>query len=81
MTIKLSRDKPCLLGLDRCHIKNYERVLDHELRKKRGKQSWVASNTGMASVIPAWKITEVLGSEDLTLQREKLYKIAIERRT
>lgn len=68
---------PYLLGIDWCHLHSTEKV-----RGKDGKilpdGSCVRTNSGMAGVIPAWKIAELLDSEELKAMRrvedEKLSK-------
>ena len=61
---------PYLLGIDWCHIPNKSRV-----RRASGEQnddgSYVLENTGMAGVIPAWKISEVLNCETFTTMRKE----------
>jgi trypsin-like peptidase len=60
---------PFLLGLDWCHLHTTERIRD-----KNGEllpEGWtVTTNSGMAGVIPAWKIAEMLNSEELTEMRK-----------
>ena len=60
---------PYLLGIDWCHIQRKAWILSREGR--RIDDGWyVEENTGMAGVIPAWKIAEVLKSEELVMQRK-----------
>jgi hypothetical protein len=60
---------PYLLGIDWCHLNNEIRVRD-----KQGKEledGWIVrENTGMAGVIPAWKIQELLSCEELSERRK-----------
>ena len=55
---------PWLLGLDWCHLRDKEPVRD-----KSGAElpegEHVKVNTGMAGVVPAWKISEVLMGKEL----------------
>jgi hypothetical protein len=71
---------PMFLGIDLGHIKDETTVLDKEaLRQGRRvpiDNNWtVETNTGMACVIPAWKIREVLDDEELVKNREEALKI------
>jgi hypothetical protein len=71
---------PYLLGIDWCHLNRQSRV-----REKNGDESsegyFVNENTGMAGVIPAWKIAEVLNCEKLVNSRlagsERLLKQSV----
>ncbi|HEX8069662.1 MAG TPA: hypothetical protein VF546_06910 [Pyrinomonadaceae bacterium] len=61
---------PMLLGIDCGHVPSYKKVLDaggsplqHGLK--------VESNTGMATVIPAWRLAELLNTEELVMQRNQ----------
>lgn len=71
---------PYLLGIDWCHLNRQSRV-----REKNGDESsdgyFVNENTGMAGVIPAWKIAEVLNCEKLVNGRlagsERLLKHSV----
>ncbi len=70
---KMSPKGPYLLGIDWCHIlkKNTVRGRDGE---KLEDGSFVRENTGMAGVIPAWKIAEVLNSDELESMRKQSVK-------
>jgi hypothetical protein len=61
---QMSAKGPYLLGIDWCHLNNEARVRD-----KQGNvlaEGWsVSENTGMAGVIPAWKIAELLNCDEL----------------
>ena len=56
-----------LLGIDWCHLSTYEPVLekDSENRFEKINGQFVRSNTGMAGVVPAWKLKELLNSEEV----------------
>lgn len=65
------------LGIDMGHIRDQRPVLDKaELNNDRYvpiDENWVVeTNTGMSLVVPAWKIREVLYSEDLMKLRNDL---------
>ena len=57
-----------LLGIDCGHVLHYEDVLDASLKATGWK---VQSNTGMAIVIPAWRLYDLLHTEALTMQRKQ----------
>jgi hypothetical protein len=60
---------PYLLGIDWCHIPRKAPI-----RSRDGlpiEEGWyVEENTGMAGVIPAWKIRDILDDEELKMQRK-----------
>jgi hypothetical protein len=58
-----------LLGIDCAHPLKYDQVVDGSLAPVRGWR--VASNTGMAIVIPAWRLAQLLNIERLVLERKK----------
>jgi hypothetical protein len=61
---------PILLGIDCGHIDRYEDVVDE--KDKAHPAGWrVKSNTGMAAVIPAWRLSDLLNTEELVMQREQ----------
>jgi hypothetical protein len=61
---------PYLLGIDWCHIHRTVPVTD--VNGKPLEYGWMISeNTGMAGVIPAWKIAEILNCEELVNNRRK----------
>jgi hypothetical protein len=66
----LSPKGPFLLGIDFCHIRRKANVL-HADGKSIEDKWYVEENTGMAGVIPAWKIAEVLNLEELVAMRDK----------
>lgn len=61
-------DAHLLLGVDCAHLDSYEPVVD-DRHMKTGLSA--LSNTGMAVVIPAWKLAELLNCEELKAMREK----------
>jgi hypothetical protein len=66
-----------LLGIDMGHLKDTMPVLDKkELTQGRRvpiEEDWVVeTNTGMSCVIPAWKIREVIYSEEMVQVRKEL---------
>ena len=61
---------PYLLGIDFCHINRKTVVLDRDGNKTEDAL-YIQENTGMAGVIPAWKIADVLNGEELLAMRQK----------
>jgi len=60
---------PQLLGIDCGHVTKYEAVVNGA---GAPHQQWkVPTNTGMAIVIPAWRLAEFLNSGDLVKQRKE----------
>jgi hypothetical protein len=71
---KINRETtgPWLLGVDWLHIHNWEQVMDGcDEEAKKIPDRWVKSHTGMAGVIPAWKLAELLDCEELLVDRAK----------
>jgi hypothetical protein len=62
---------PWLLGIDWCHLHNFEPVLKNDQETRAEPKQWVKSHTGMAGVIPAWRVLGLLETEVLVKQREK----------
>lgn len=60
---------PWLLGIDWCHIHDYAPLLDADKEAKSDPKQWTKMNTGMAGVVPAWKIVEVLNCDEFRAQR------------
>ncbi len=62
---------PWLLGVNWGHL-----PLDSPVREPDGtpvSEGWIVSgNTGMANVVPAWKLVELLDSKELVLQRQRI---------
>jgi hypothetical protein len=66
-----SKYGPWLLGVDCCHLTNYERVLNSQSEKDFAKpERWVKMNTGMACVAPAWGLADLLNIEEFEMQRK-----------
>ncbi len=64
--------KPHLLGIDLGHIHSFESVVDKKggpITGEDGEPMWVKMNTGMMGVVPAWKLTELLGTGPLAENR------------
>jgi hypothetical protein len=66
-----SLEGPWLLGIDWCHLPNYEPIYQSD-KETRVAGNWVArSNTGMAGVIPAWRLFDFLNIGELVVQRRQ----------
>jgi hypothetical protein len=61
---------PWLLGIDWGHMPDFEFVLESD-RKTRVNDQVVPSNTGVATVVPAWKIIELLWEPVFQRAREE----------
>lgn len=59
-----------LLGIDWGHPLWYRPVLGADRETPVGNM-WVADNSGMTCVVPAWKITELLESEAVVVERRE----------
>lgn len=59
---------PFLLGADFCHLPNLGKVY---YKGKPHKEYEAEINTGIAAVVPAWKILEILENPRLTVEREE----------
>lgn len=72
---------PWLLGVDWCHLHDYQEVLDSD-RRPTDEGLTVKMNSGMAGVIPAWKLMELLEMEHIAKGRlEHEQKIIEEKET
>jgi hypothetical protein len=58
-----------LIGIDWCHLRDWTGVVQADEETRTGDK--VALNSGMAGVVPAWKLTELLEDEDLAEQRKE----------
>lgn len=72
---QIPADRACLLGVDFCHIETSVQVTDAD-----GRRFKVKSNSGMAGVVPAWKLETLLDSEPLRKQRVDAEAAELERR-
>jgi hypothetical protein len=55
-----------LLGIDWCHLSESATVFEERDNAKASTNYSVSMNSGMAGVIPAWKILEILNSDELS---------------
>lgn len=71
MDLKITPKGPYLLGLDFCHLNKNIKVRN-AADCPHPEGLFVRENTGMAGVVPAWKIAEILNSESLSTARQEL---------
>jgi hypothetical protein len=65
--------QPTLLGIDCGHIPRPNKVVDAS--GAAHPEGWtVESNTGIAVVVPAWRLNDLLNDKDLALKREQIDK-------
>jgi hypothetical protein len=62
---------PYLLGIDWCHIQRTSRVIEKGTGDPHPDGWYVRENTGMAGVIPAWKIAELLDCGEFKSMRKE----------
>ena len=64
---------PWFLGIDRGRVPLWNRVYDAPNKQSQfvKPDHWVEANTGIACVIPAWKIIDILNKDELVKQRER----------
>ena len=60
-----------LLGVDWCHLSHFEPVLGADRKTPAEPKQWIRLNTGMAGVIPAWKLTELLNDPEVLDVRQE----------
>lgn len=63
--------KVFLLGMDWCHIRNFAPVLESDTETRHPEGLVVPQNSGMAGVVPAWKLLDILLSKELEEVRKK----------
>jgi hypothetical protein len=71
MDMKTAPKGPYLLGIDWCHLNNVAGVRNRA-DQPHSEGLFVRENAGMAGVVPAWKIADVLKGETLTASRHAL---------
>jgi hypothetical protein len=60
---------PWLLGVDWGHIQDWEKVYESDEKTTVAGKWKVKVNTGMAGVVPAWRLLALLNCEQLKMQR------------
>jgi hypothetical protein len=77
----LSKHGPWLLGIDYAYMNNWSPVCKEDgepVRPTNPASLQVAANTGMAAVIPAWKLAELLDSGPLAQHRKEVEREVME---
>jgi hypothetical protein len=64
---------PWLLGIDCGHLPAWDRVYERD-KSAKYDEFWVKRNTGVAAVIPAWRLRELLYTDELVKERKRLDK-------
>jgi hypothetical protein len=75
------RDKAWFLGLNWGHLPHHDRIVEKGDHKKQSPDWCVMSNSGIANIVPAWKLFQVLHYDELVVQRRNVwstYKKALE---
>jgi len=62
---------PWLLGIDWSHLTSFRPVLSEDKRSQVRPPQYVEINSGMAGVIPAWRIQEIFDLPEFKMQREQ----------
>ena len=68
------------LGIDSGHLPAMGRVLSKDRKTPAEPRLWAEQNSGMATVIPAWRLTELLFDDDVVRKREESERIWRENR-
>ena len=63
---------PWLMGVDWGHTASYETVLEQDCKTPVQEKWKIRANTGMTAVVPAWRLADLLNSEELVLHRKKM---------
>ncbi len=67
-----------LIGIVWAHMDEYTRVVDKQ-DNVINDEWYVKYNTGMMAVVPAWRIIELLESDELAQKRQQIEKIAVDK--
>lgn len=60
-----------LLGIDWCHLAIHKEVLESDKKTAISENWWVETNSGMAGVVPAWKIMELIDTWESVIEKEE----------
>lgn len=72
--INLETTGPWLLGIDWVHIQNHAPLMEKDDLGRMvtvSPKRWVMSHTGMAGVIPSWRLADMLTSMEFQMARNK----------
>lgn len=67
----LGQGGPVLLGIDCAHMPFWTPVCNAKDRSSAQEDAWVESNSGIAVVVPAWRILALLNTDQLERQRRE----------
>ncbi|HEY3827611.1 MAG TPA: trypsin-like peptidase domain-containing protein [Solirubrobacteraceae bacterium] len=69
-----------LLGIDSGHFTDYKRVLDKDKKPRIGnEESYVEQNSGIMTVVPSWKLGELLENPEVVRMRRQWRDEEVER--
>jgi hypothetical protein len=74
----LPSDRGVLLGVDFCHLRNW--IEAHDSTGHKNPHIRVPLNSGMAGVIPAWRLQNLLMSEEAVKARQRVEHLEKQRR-
>jgi hypothetical protein len=60
-----------LLGIDSGHFKDYKRVLDSGKKAWKQEELYVEQNSGIMTVVPSWKLAELLKEPEVIKMRRQ----------
>lgn len=78
-TLEVGSSGPVMLGIDCAHLPFWTQARDHP-HGNRVPDVWVESNSGIAVVIPAWRILDLLNLDHLTKARNLIDETGVDRR-
>ncbi len=61
-----------LLGVDWCHLNRFNEIFQADRNTRIEEGWWAKANSGMAGVVPSWRLYEFLFRDDLVEQRERI---------
>jgi hypothetical protein len=61
-----------LLGIDWCHLPYYSEVQRGSRKDAHATDYWISQNSGMAGVVPAWHIRELLEEQEMKDRRREV---------
>ncbi len=71
MTLIGTGGRPVLLGIDCAHLPFWSPVCERQDRGTAIRDMWVETNSGIAVVVPAWRLAALLNEPHLVRDREE----------